>query len=105
MDNVSLTIKHGSTYGLIGESGCGKSTLGRLITRLIPATSGNVSYNGIEILNLSQREMLPYRRKIQILFQHPDTSLNPCMTVLENLREPLLNHKLMDRKDMEVKIR
>ena len=105
MDNVSLTIKHGSTYGLIGESGCGKSTLGRLITRLIPATSGNVSYNGIEILNLSQREMLPYRRKIQILFQHPDTSLNPCMTVLENLREPLRIHKLMDRKDMDDKIR
>lgn len=105
MDNVSLTIKHGSTYGVIGESGCGKSTLGRLITRLIPATSGNVSYNGIEILNLSQREMLPYRRKIQILFQHPDTSLNPCMTVLENLREPLRIHKLMDRKDMDDKIR
>lgn len=105
MDNVSLTIRHGSTFGLIGESGCGKSTLGRLVTRLIPATSGKVSYDGTNILELSHRDMLPYRRKIQILFQHPDTSLNPCMTVLENLREPLKIHKLMDPKDRDDKIR
>ena len=72
---------------------------------MIPATSGKVSYDGTNILELSHRDMLPYRRKIQILFQHPDTSLNPCMTVLENLREPLKIHKLMDPKDRDDKIR
>lgn len=85
VDDVSLTIEPGETYGLVGESGCGKSTLGRMIARLLPATSGQVLWDGQDLLSLSRKELLPYRRRLQMLFQHPDTSLNPRMTVLESL--------------------
>ena len=74
VDDVSLAIGPGQTYGLMGESGCGKSTLGRMITRLLPASSGTVLYDGTDLLDIPQRKMLPYRRRIQMLFQHPDTT-------------------------------
>ena len=96
VDDVSLAIGPGQTYGLMGESGCGKSTLGRMITRLLPASSGTVLYDGTDLLDIPQRKMLPYRRRIQMLFQHPDTSLNPRMTVL---------HDLPGKQDMDEIIR
>lgn len=105
LDDVSLTIAPGETYGLLGESGCGKSTLGRIITRLLPATAGRVLWNGVDLLSLSPRAMRPYRRQLQMLFQHPDTSLNPRMTVLESLREPFLLHYLPGREHMDDVIR
>lgn len=89
----------------MGESGCGKSTLGRMITRLLPASSGTVLYDGTDLLDIPQRKMLPYRRRIQMLFQHPDTSLNPRMTVLDSLREPFLLHDLPGKQDMDEIIR
>ena len=89
----------------MGESGCGKSTLGRMITRLLPASSGTVLYDGTDLLYIPQRKMLPYRRRIQMLFQHPDTSLNPRMTVLDSLREPFLLHDLPGKQDMDEIIR
>ena len=92
--NVSLTVESGKTYGLMGESGCGKSTLGRMITRLIPASSGEILYDGVDLLQLSGKQLMPYRRRIQMMFQHPDTSLNPRMTVLDSLREPFKIHDL-----------
>ena len=105
VDDVSLAIGPGQTYGLMGESGCGKSTLGRMITRLLPASSGTVLYDGTDLLDIPQRKMLPYRRRIQMLFQHPDTSLNPRMTVLDSLREPFLLHDLPGKQDMDEIIR
>lgn len=105
VDDVSLTIEPGETYGLVGESGCGKSTLGRMIARLLPATSGQVLWDGQDLLSLSRKELLPYRRRLQMLFQHPDTSLNPRMTVLESLREPFLLHDLPGREHMDDRIR
>ena len=105
VDDVSLAIGPGQTYGLMGESGCGKSTLGRMITRLLPASSGTVLYDGTDLLDIPQRKMLPYRRRIQMLFQHPDTSLNPRMTVLDSLRVPFLLHDLPGKQDMDEIIR
>ena len=105
VDDVSLTIGPGETYGLVGESGCGKSTLGRMMARLLPATSGQVLWNGQDLLRLSRSALRPYRRRLQMLFQHPDTSLNPRMTVLESLREPFLLHDLPGREDMDDRIR
>lgn len=105
VDDVSLTIGPGETYGLMGESGCGKSTLGRMITCLLPATSGQVLCDGRDLLRVGKRELHPYRRRVQMLFQHPDTSLNPRMTVLDSLREPFLLHDLPDRAHMDDVIR
>ena len=105
VDNVSLTIGPGQAYGLMGESGCGKSTLGRMITCLLPASSGTVLYDGIDLFSIPSRSMIHYRRRIQMLFQHPDTSLNPRMTVLDSLREPFLLHDLPGKQDMDAIIR
>lgn len=105
VDDVSLTIGPGETYGLMGESGCGKSTLGRMITCLLPATSGQVLCDGRDLLRVGKRELHPYRRRVQMLFQHPDTSLNPRMTVLDSLREPFLLHDLPGRAHMDDVIR
>jgi len=83
VDGVSFAVLEGKTLGLVGESGCGKSTTARLITRLIPATSGNVFVEGREILNLSQREVREVRRHVQMVFQDPYASLNPRMRVVD----------------------
>ncbi len=94
VDGVSFSIKKGETLGLAGESGCGKTTTGRLILRLVPASGGDVRFNdSSNLLNLSQKEMRPYRKKMQIIFQDPYSSLNPRMTVGSTLSEPL---KLFD---------
>lgn len=106
VDDVSLCHRaRNKLVGWMGESGCGKSTLGRMITRLLPASSGTVLYDGTDLLDIPQRKMLPYRRRIQMLFQHPDTSLNPRMTVLDSLREPFLLHDLPGKQDMDEIIR
>ncbi|NLK02400.1 MAG: ABC transporter ATP-binding protein [Clostridiaceae bacterium] len=105
VENVSFAIPAGQTYGLMGESGCGKSTIGRMIVRLIPATKGQVFFRGADLLAIKQRAFRPYRRRIQMLFQHPSTSLNPRMTVLDSLREPFLLHDLPGRDCMDDRIR
>ena len=81
VDGVSFDVRRGKTLGLVGESGCGKTTLGKVLLRLIPATSGKVTVNGRSIFALSDREMLAVRRDMQIIFQDPYASLNPRMTV------------------------
>jgi peptide/nickel transport system ATP-binding protein len=95
VDGVSLEIERGETLGLVGESGCGKSTLGRVIIRLLDATSGEVYLeDSPDLTSLSMRQMLPYRRRVQMIFQDPYSSLNPRLTIGSTIAEPLSIHGL-----------
>ena len=94
VDGVSFDIHQGQTLGLVGESGCGKSTVGRSLLRLIPATSGSVTYRGTDVLHAGRRRMKNLRREMQIVFQDPVGSLNPRMTVGAIIGEPLRIHRL-----------
>ncbi len=89
VDHINLSLPEGKVFGLVGESGCGKSTTARLITRLVPATEGEVYFDGKEILTLPKRELRELRRNIQMVFQDPFASLNPRMKVIETVGRPL----------------
>lgn len=99
VNNVSFKIKKGETLGLVGESGCGKTTLGRSLLRLIEPSSGEILFNGQNIVNYSPSEMRAIRRKMQIIFQDPYASLNPRMTVGDILAEPMEIHGLHTEKN------
>jgi peptide/nickel transport system ATP-binding protein len=92
INGVSLDIRQGEILSVVGESGCGKSTLGRTVLGLYPPTSGEIAFRDKRIDNLSAREMLPFRRKMQMVFQDPYASLNPRMTVRQILEEPTHFH-------------
>ena len=94
VDDISFAIAPGETLGLVGESGCGKTTAGRTILRLYEPTAGKTIYDGVDINLLSQAQFLPYRRKMQMIFQDPFASLNPRMTVGDTIGEPLDIHRL-----------
>ena len=104
VEDVSLTINRGEILGLVGESGSGKSTLGRSILQLVPTTAGSVCYDGTELTGLNAKQLLPFRRKLQMIFQDPYASLNPRMTVYQTLAEPLLYHRLADRKTVDQQV-
>ena len=99
VDGVSFSLQRGKTLGLVGESGCGKTTVARTVLRLIPATSGRVVFDGVDVLSLGRYEMRQLRRRIQIIFQDPVGSLNPRMTVAQIVGETLRVHGLASRSE------
>ena len=104
VEDVSLTINRGEILGLVGESGSGKSTLGRSILQLVPTTEGSICYNDNELTSLNAKQLMPFRRKLQMIFQDPYASLNPRMTVYQTLAEPLLYHRLANRKTVDQQV-
>ncbi len=98
VDDVSLSITKNEILGIVGESGSGKSTLGRSILQLVKTTSGSIKFDGEELCGLTPHQLIPYRRRIQMIFQDPYASLNPRMTVFDALAEPLRYHGLATRK-------
>ncbi len=94
VDGVSFTVERGKTLGLVGESGCGKSTLGRCILRLYDADAGEVRLDGVDLLRLTEQDLIPYRKRMQVVFQDPYSSLNPRQSVGNILLEVLDVHEI-----------
>lgn len=104
VDGVSMTIRQGETVGLVGESGCGKTTFGRAILRLEEPTSGEVCFEGENILTYDYNQMRALRKKMQIIFQDPFSSLNPRKTVSHIIGEPLLIHGVKNRLERNERV-
>ena len=105
VDSVDLSIIKGETLGLVGESGCGKSTLGRMLVRLLNPTTGKIFFKGEDITSLSGAALREYRKKAQIVFQDPLSSLNPRMRIDELVVEPLFIHKACPKEHLAMRAR
>ena len=104
VDGVDFAIDHGKTLGLVGESGCGKSTMGRLILRLLEPDQGTILYKDRDIAPLSQKEVAPLRKEMQIIFQDPFGSLNPRMTAGQSIEEGLRTLRVKGRAERRARV-
>lgn len=104
VNNVNLEIYKGETLGLVGESGCGKSTLGRCILGLTDTTKGSIKFDGKELYAANSKTWKLLRKRMQIIFQNPYSSLNPRMTIMDSLREPFIIHKTLKGRPLEQRI-
>ncbi len=104
VDGISFHVKRGETLGLVGESGCGKSTTGRALLQLHRPTAGSVRFDGQELTTIKGRELRSFRRKMQMIFQDPFSSLNPRMSVGSIVGEPMVIHKLYKGKERKERI-
>jgi oligopeptide/dipeptide ABC transporter ATP-binding protein len=104
VDGVDLEVKEGQTVALVGESGCGKTTLGRTILRLIEPTSGEIYFEGADLLRLSKREIRRMRMNMQLVQQDPQAALNPRMTVQASVGEPLVVHGIAKEKELRERV-
>jgi oligopeptide transport system ATP-binding protein len=104
VDGVSLEIAKGETLGLVGESGCGKSTLGRAVLQLVRPTAGRVEFDGVDLCGLSDVDLRPYRRRMQMVFQDPFSSLNPRLTVGLAVAEPMIVHQLAEQGQLAARV-
>jgi peptide/nickel transport system ATP-binding protein len=105
VDGVSLEIRRGETLGLVGESGCGKSTVGRTILRLYEPTDGTILFAGQDITRLGESELRPLRRRMQMIFQDPYSSLNPRHSVARIIGEPMRTHGIASRRQANARVR
>jgi oligopeptide transport system ATP-binding protein len=105
VDGVTFSIQRGETLGLVGESGCGKSTVGRAMLRLYKPTGGSIVFDGIDISSLSESQLRPLRRRMQMVFQDPFASLNPRHSVGRIVSEPLRVHGLSSRREVSSRVR
>ncbi|UCB46423.1 MAG: ABC transporter ATP-binding protein [Spirochaetota bacterium] len=99
VDDVSFSINRGEVLGLVGESGCGKTTCGKVILRIYDPTSGKIMFNGKDITDLNRRLMEPYRKRMMIIYQDPFGSLDPRMTIGKAIAEPMIVHRIVEKKD------
>jgi len=104
VDDVSFSIAHGRTLGLVGESGCGKSTVARSVLQLVRPTSGQVLFNGVDLCGLKPKALVPLRKQMQIIFQDPYASLDPRVTIGFTIGEGLLIHKLVNERDLRQRV-
>ena len=104
VDGISFRIDRGETFSLVGESGCGKTTAGKLALRLIEPTSGKVVFDGVDITRLKGRDLRRLRPRMQMIFQHPDASLDPRMRIMTSIKEPLRLKGEMKRGEMEGRV-
>jgi len=104
VDGISFSIQRGETLGLVGESGCGKSTTGRTILQLYKPTSGDVHFEGVDLVQLKGEELRQMRRKMQMIFQDPYASLNPRMTVADIVGEPLMVHNVANAQEIKERV-
>lgn len=104
VDGLDFSIRSNETFGLVGESGCGKSTTGRAILRLIESTEGSIYYKDKNLTKMTQKEMMPLRRDLQMIFQDPYASLNPRQPVIDIISDPLIAHSMISKSEKQDKV-